>query len=607
MEQKTSFTFKKAFIVYIGVLVTVVTILSYKIWTILEEFELAQSVYAAENFVSEFKKAPDIHIDAGYFEELVCFESTDAAKTALLNFISGEEVTCAPVRGRASGSSPEYNLMCKDEIIGALKLNMVSEVFKMVVLQIPEWEIEAFIPEIEFLMKSYTVVAPKNFKIMVNGIELTEEYVIYSSDNLLQYAVKGLVNEPDIEAIDMYGNIAAYSIDNLDINLDYETYEFALPGDFVLKDKQGNIVLGEQNQQVQNYILYSAEGFSNEFFEEHYEIYDVFGNEVDYSYKDRTIFAQYSEYEITIPDIYSISANGKMFDSKYCIASFEPENYQYNDIKEVNTYKVALADISKLEIKNKSGEPVKYIQSNKKIYPEQKDYSLTLPENFSFTVNGLEPVKESLVSIDKNPEYQYVAEYTDMPGISNYIFKGMYEAPKLAVTDNVGTVTEYVLDEAGLAIEGQIGIDAIPEELRGQIDVLEYAKIWSRYMSDDLGGELYGYYKVLPYLINGSYYQKVAYDFAKSGTFYYQTSHSLGEPPFSEEKVENVIVYSDNCFSCDISFNKHMILTRSKKKLVDYFYNRIYFVYSDDSNDGIDNPHWAIADIKYLEKENPDE
>ena len=39
----------------------------------------------------------------------------------------------------------------------------------------------------------------------------------------------------------------------------------------------------------------------------------------------------------------------------------------------------------------------------------------------------------------------------------------------------------------------------------------------------------------------------------------------------------------------------------------DYFYNRIYFVYSDDSNDGIDNPHWAIADIKYLEKENPDE
>jgi len=67
------------------------------------------------------------------------------------------------------------------------------------------------------------------------------------------------------------------------------------------------------------------------------------------------------------------------------------------------------------------------------------------------------------------------------------------------------------------------------------------------------------------------------------------------------------VVYSENCFSCDVSFNKHMILTRSKKKVDDYFYNRIYFVYSDDSNDGIDNPHWAIADIKYLEKENPDE
>lgn len=76
--------------------------------------------------------------------------------------------------------------------------------------------------------------------------------------------------------------------------------------------------------------------------------------------------------------------------------------------------------------------------------------------------------------------------------------------------------------------------------------------------------------------------------------------HVLENPPFTEEKVTNYISYGDNVFSCDVSFVKHMYLTEKRMQVTDEMNSTFYFMYYDETDDGIDNAHWVILDIQEI-------
>ena len=116
-------------------------------------------------------------------------------------------------------------------------------------------------------------------------------------------------------------------------------------------------------------------------------------------------------------------------------------------------------------------------------------------------------------------------------------------------------------------------------------------------MTDDLNGELHGLYTVYDFLIKDSDYYRYAYEWATGIDITFTSTHTIDS--FTNERVTNFNQYNENCFSCEVYFEKNMSLYRGSTYVgarTDVFHSIMYFLYIDDTPDnGIDDPHWAIA------------
>lgn len=66
------------------------------------------------------------------------------------------------------------------------------------------------------------------------------------------------------------------------------------------------------------------------------------------------------------------------------------------------------------------------------------------------------------------------------------------------------------------------------------------------------------------------------------------------------ETISNYVVYSDNCFSCDIHLEKTLVLTRTGEERKDALNSTFYFVKYDDTDNGVEDPHWFLADYREI-------
>jgi hypothetical protein len=83
----------------------------------------------------------------------------------------------------------------------------------------------------------------------------------------------------------------------------------------------------------------------------------------------------------------------------------------------------------------------------------------------------------------------------------------------------------------------------------------------------------------------------MAVKYASSVDITFTSSHVLNDPAFTEESVTNFKQITEDCFSVDISFVKHMIL-RNGLKVDDPMNDRFYFV---NGRDG-----WKLAGMKEI-------
>jgi hypothetical protein len=139
----------------------------------------------------------------------------------------------------------------------------------------------------------------------------------------------------------------------------------------------------------------------------------------------------------------------------------------------------------------------------------------------------------------------------------------------------------------------------VPESVAAEVNVLKVAEDWSRLMSKDLAGSAYGFYNYAPNLIEGSYLYEVARKWVNSIDITFTSTHTLMNPPFTNETVRNFTWLTDNCFSVDISFDKHMLLS-SGMQVTDSMNSRFHFVKYDSTNDWVDNPTWKLVNIKEI-------
>ena len=101
-------------------------------------------------------------------------------------------------------------------------------------------------------------------------------------------------------------------------------------------------------------------------------------------------------------------------------------------------------------------------------------------------------------------------------------------------------------------------------------------------------------------LITGSYQYEVARKYATGIDITFISNHVLLDPAFTENSVTNFRWITDECFSVDISFVKHMRLTRTGQLVDDEVNDRFYFVKYDDTVNGVNDPTWKLASMKEI-------
>ena len=203
--------------------------------------------------------------------------------------------------------------------------------------------------------------------------------------------------------------------------------------------------------------------------------------------------------------------------------------------------------------------------------------------------------------------YKYVKEYCDaVPDLAVYHLCLIDNGGKITVKDKSGADVSFKQNESLIEAKEMPKSDTMPEGLSGEPNPLEIAETLSLFTSQDLYGPYNGFDQIAKYFIEGSYIYEKNWEFAKGIDITFASNHNLDDPPFNSEEVSEYVKFSNECFSCRIKFNKPMHLTRNGVVVdhtVDVVDSVYYFVYADVSDDGIDNPHWALVDNSDVAKQ----
>jgi hypothetical protein len=225
------------------------------------------------------------------------------------------------------------------------------------------------------------------------------------------------------------------------------------------------------------------------------------------------------------------------------------------------------------------------------------NYTITIPSDCTATVNGIALTNDYLTGEVAPEGFENVSDYVEIPSELTYTITGLVNAPEVIVLNSKGESVDYEMDADGnVSYETAYSVGEISDE-RKEL-AYEIAKTWEDFLTNDLSGDYHGLPTIQQYLIKDSYYWDQATAYAKGADIGLMADHTLDSPAYSDLVVDNYIEYTENCFSCHISFNKNMLLTRAgNKKSTDTIDSVFYFVYYDDTDDGEDNPHWGMVDM----------
>ncbi len=221
------------------------------------------------------------------------------------------------------------------------------------------------------------------------------------------------------------------------------------------------------------------------------------------------------------------------------------------------------------------------------------DVIINTPGNYTVTVNGV-TLDDSYISGESSSDdiFQYASEYIDISAKKEYKIEGLKFEPEVKIYDESGNEVEYTVNGNVLSVD-YVSTDDVPTDVYNTS--LDLAKTWSLFMSADLSGANYGLATVQGIVVKDSYYYNLAKEYATGVDITFTSAHTLGE--FTEVVVDDYIKYSDICYSCHIHFIKNMTLTRTGELATDEVDSTYMFIYYDDSDDGVDNPHWVIVDM----------
>lgn len=296
---------------------------------------------------------------------------------------------------------------------------------------------------------------------------------------------------------------------------------------------------------------------------------DADGKDIPYTAENNIIMPVLFDYKINLPKGMKVLVNGKEI-----TGTPDGSNVDYV-VREMVKPDVLIKDCMGGGYTYSDGEKIP-------LY----NYSVSIPEDCKLSVEGM-TVPEPVIA--DNPDADKLLKYAGitLPKQKNYTFSLFRENISAEVSDSsVSKKFNVSYGSSNLSTET---LDAVPADIAAEIDVLYVTELWSKFMTDDIGGGDNGLSKIAKYLIPDSEYYTYARQWAYGIDITFTSDHYI--TGFKKESVTNFRSYGDNCFSCSVYFEKGMALLRGQTYVgsrTDIFNSVVYFVKIDDGS-------WRIA------------
>ena len=371
-------------------------------------------------------------------------------------------------------------------------------------------------------------------------------------------------------------SIADWTLKDVRLPIEAHSYIIDVPYDFNVTVNGVELGIDDRASVNGTFSGYEIKGL---FFTPSISITDKDGQQAEYHFSGSNVKVVLFDYSLTLPGTLQVTVDGEV-DTGEVLS----DGMVRHDIRRLSHPDVKISDLF--------GNTVSYEGGNQLDLTYR---SINAPGNYSITVDGM-PVPEEAREAIENASLDTIRQYDpSVPEYCNYCIAVLKKDAAVEIRDLFGKTVEHDKEAAVLDLTESNGLAGIPDDIASEVDVLAIAKKWSLFMTTDLEGTRYGFYNMSENLIEGSPLYESARRWVSSIDITFTSDHTLGNPPFSEESAVNFTRLSENSFYVDVVIVKDMYV---KGALVpDTMNNRLYFVKYDDTEDGVDNPVWKLADM----------
>lgn len=208
-------------------------------------------------------------------------------------------------------------------------------------------------------------------------------------------------------------------------------------------------------------------------------------------------------------------------------------------------------------------------------------YEITIPSSYKLYINNTEVDDSDITEEGDVAGLERLTKYVEISKSKTYEIDNLVYEPTIKIVDNNNKEVQYKENSGKILISDEFkkfdSLESAKEYIKDNFNPMELAKNYSLFLTNDLGGSLYGFYKFTPYLIKDSYMYEYLHGWATQIDIHFVSNHRLKNPVFTNEKLENFEIYNENAFSCEVYLEKNMVVNGQDR--VDKMNDRLYFIY----------------------------
>lgn len=221
-------------------------------------------------------------------------------------------------------------------------------------------------------------------------------------------------------------------------------------------------------------------------------------------------------------------------------------------------------------------------------------YDVIIPSNWQVYVDGKLLENPSSEDNFANLDFMYYNE--SMPKLVTYEINDLSSEKKITFKDFLGNdiiVKEdnFVYKNDNYFIKAE-NLDEAKQYIDINFDIMELAHNWHLFLTRDLTGLWYGLNTVTSFMIEESSMYDMAYNWAHGVDITFTSKHTLGNPIWPVERLENFVIYGKSAFSCEVYLEKDMIV--AGKHQSDIMHDTLYFIKDNEGK-------WKLINIKAVE------